>query len=81
MDLAKHGYGDIDVNMTGGYESTTTVFTNPPLNLAAGHCGLGHGSSANAPDGYYLIESSNPNIAGFDDAVIFYVVYLYQLAK
>ena len=113
--LAKRGYGDIDVNMTGGYDPTTTpadspiikaeeavykdhgsdpvllprlggswpgyVFTNPPLSLGAGHFGLGHGSGAHAPDEYYLIESSNPKIAGFDDAVMSYVEYLYQLAK
>jgi acetylornithine deacetylase/succinyl-diaminopimelate desuccinylase-like protein len=113
--LVKHGYGDIDVNMTGGYDPTTTpadaptikaeeavykdhnidpvllprlggswpgyVFTNPPLSLGAGHFGLGHGSGAHAPDEYYLIESSNPKIAGFDDAVMSYVEYLYQLAK
>ena len=113
--LAKHGYGDIDVNMTGGYDPTTTpanspvvqaeeavykqhgidpvvlprlggswpgyVFTNPPLSLGASHFGLGHGSGAHAPDEYYLIESSNPKIAGFDDAVMSYVEYLFQLAK
>ncbi|HEX4665444.1 MAG TPA: M20/M25/M40 family metallo-hydrolase [Chthoniobacterales bacterium] len=113
--LAKHGYGDIGVNMTGGYDPTTTpadspiikaeeavykdhgidpvvlprlggswpgyVFTNPPLSLGAGHFGLGHGSGAHAPDEYYLIESTNPKIAGFDDAVMSYVEYLYQLAK
>lgn len=113
--LKKHGYGDIDVNMTGGYDPTTTppdspvvqaeesvyrqhgldpvilprlggswpgyVFTNPPLSLGASHFGLGHGSGAHAPDEYYVIESSNPKIAGFDDAVMSYVDYLYQVAK
>ena len=113
--LANHGYGDIDVNMTGGYDPTTTpanspvvqaeeavykqhgidpvvlprlggswpgyVFTNPPLSLGASHFGLGHGSGAHAPDEYYLIESSNPKVAGFDDAVMSYVEYLFQLAK
>jgi acetylornithine deacetylase/succinyl-diaminopimelate desuccinylase-like protein len=113
--LQKHGFGDIDVNMTGGYDPTTTpanspvilaeeavykqhgidpvvlprlggswpgyVFTNPPLSLGASHFGLGHGSGAHAPDEYYLIESSNPKVAGFDDAVMSYVEYLYQLAR
>ena len=27
--LAKHGYGDIDVNMTGGYDPTTTPADSP----------------------------------------------------
>jgi len=82
--LAKRGFGDIEVNMTGGYDTTATskdsvlieaqlatykkfgidallwprnagsypgyVFTGEPLKLAAGHFGLGHGSSAHAPD-------------------------------
>jgi acetylornithine deacetylase/succinyl-diaminopimelate desuccinylase-like protein len=42
------------------------VFTDPPLSLASGHFGLGHGSGAHAPHEYYLIESSNPAVHGFD---------------
>jgi acetylornithine deacetylase/succinyl-diaminopimelate desuccinylase-like protein len=113
--LAKFGFGDIEVNMTGGYDPTSTsadsalikaqvatyknfgidallwprnagsypgyVFTGEPLNLAAGHFGLGHGSGAHAPDEYYIIESTNPKIQGFDGAVTSFVEYLYQLAK
>ncbi len=113
--LAKRGFGDIDVNMTGGYDPTTTpadspiikaevavyknhgidpvlvprlggswpgyVFTNPPLSLGAGHFGLGHGSGAHAPDEYYLIESTNPKVEGWDGAVLSYVQYLDELAK
>lgn len=111
--LAKRGFGDIEVNVTGGYDSTSTaanapliqsqmsvlkrtginpvlwprsagsypgyVFTGPPLNLAAGHFGLGHGSGAHAPDEYYVIESTNPNLQGFDGAVMSFVEYLYEL--
>jgi acetylornithine deacetylase/succinyl-diaminopimelate desuccinylase-like protein len=113
--LAKHGFGDIDVNMSGGYDPTSTpadapliqaqvavlkragidpvmwprnagsypgyVFTGAPLHLAAGHFGLGHGSGAHAPDEYYVIESTNPKIQGFDGAAMSFVEYLYQLAK
>src|ERR1044072_751312 len=113
--LAKRGFGDIEVNMTGGYDPTSTskdsaliqaqlatykkfgidallwprnagsypgyVFTGEPLKLAAGHFGLGHGSGAHAPDEYYVIESTNPKIQGFDGAAISFVEYLYQLAK
>ncbi|HEX8173092.1 MAG TPA: M20/M25/M40 family metallo-hydrolase [Thermoanaerobaculia bacterium] len=113
--LAKRGYGDIEVNVTGGYDPTATpstarliqaqlsvlrragidpllwprnagsypgyVFTNAPLALAAGHFGLGHGSGAHAPDEYYVIESTNPNIQGLDGAVLSFVEYLYELAK
>ncbi len=56
------------------------VFTDPPLSLAAGHFGLGHGSGAHAPDEYYVIESSNPKIQGFDGAVRSFVEYLAELA-
>ena len=111
--LAKHGFADIEVNMSGGYNPTQTdpdskliktqlatyrklgldpqlwprsagswpgyVFTDAPLNLPAGHFGLGHGTGAHAPDEYYLIESSNPKIQGLDGAVASFVEYLYAL--
>lgn len=113
--LAKRGYGDIEVNVTGGYDPTETpasarlvqaqlsvlrragldpilwprnagsypgyVFTNAPLSLPSAHFGLGHGSGAHAPDEYYVIESANPNVEGFDGAVMSFVEYLYELAK
>jgi acetylornithine deacetylase/succinyl-diaminopimelate desuccinylase-like protein len=113
--LDRHGFGDIEVNMSGGYDPTSTpahaeviqaqlgvlnaagidpiilprspgsypgyIFTGPPLNLGAGHFGLGHGSGAHAPDEYFVIEPSNPNIEGWDGAVMSYVRYLYELGK
>lgn len=113
--LAKRGYGDIEVNVSGGYDSTQTradapliqaqlavlrargldpllwprnagsypgfVFTDLPLGLASGHFGLGHGSGAHAPDEYYLIESSNPAVEGYDGAVMSFVEYLYALGE
>jgi acetylornithine deacetylase/succinyl-diaminopimelate desuccinylase-like protein len=112
--LAKHGFGDIEVNMTGGYDPNSTsadavligaqtavyrtrgitpvilprsagswpgyVFTDPPLNLAAGHFGLGHGNGAHAPDEYYVIESKNEKVQGMDGAVRSFVDYLYEVA-
>ncbi len=113
--LAKRGYGDIEVNVTGGYDPTSTVasapliqsqvavlkragidsvlwprnagsypgyaFTGDPLRLASGHFGLGHGGGAHAPDEYYVIESSNPKVQGYDGAVMSFVEYLYELGK
>ncbi|MFC5570108.1 M20/M25/M40 family metallo-hydrolase [Lysobacter yangpyeongensis] len=113
--LARRGFGDIEVNVTGGYDPTSTsadapliqaqvatlkklgidpllwprnagsypgyVFTDAPLQLAAGHFGLGHGSGAHGPDEYYLIESGNPKVQGLDGATMSFVEYLYQLAK
>jgi acetylornithine deacetylase/succinyl-diaminopimelate desuccinylase-like protein len=112
--LAKHGFPDIEVNMSGGYDPTTTdpnsrliqtqlttyrklgiepqlwprsagswpgyVFTGAPLNLPAGHFGLGHGTGAHAPDEYYLIESTHPKVQGMDGAIASCVEYLYALA-
>ncbi|MEO8432348.1 MAG: M20/M25/M40 family metallo-hydrolase [Acidobacteriota bacterium] len=112
--LARKGFGDIEVNMTGGYDPTSTpgdamviraetavyrrsgidpilwprnagswpgyVFTGEPLKLAAGHFGLGHGSGAHAPNEYFVIESANPKIQGFDGAVRSYIEYLNELA-
>jgi acetylornithine deacetylase/succinyl-diaminopimelate desuccinylase-like protein len=113
--LAKRGFGDIEVKVTGGYDPTSTaasapliqaqvavvkrsginpvlwprnagsypgyVFTGKPLKLASGHFGLGHGSGAHAPDEYYVIESTNEKVQGFDGAVMSFVEYLYELGK
>ncbi len=113
--LTKHGFADVEVNMTGGYDPTSTsaksaliraeeavyrrsgydpimwprlagswpgyVFTGDPLNLPAGHFGLGHGNGAHAPNEYYVIESSNPKVKGLDAAAYSHVEYLYELAK
>jgi acetylornithine deacetylase/succinyl-diaminopimelate desuccinylase-like protein len=113
--LISHGFADIEVNVTGGYDPTSTpanapliqsqmtvlkragidpllwprtagsypgyVFTNAPLSLPAGHFGLGHGSGAHAPDEYYVIESTNPKLEGYDGAVMSFVQYLYELGK
>lgn len=113
--LVKHGFGDIEVNVSGGYDPTSTradsrlieaqrtvfkhrgieallwprtagsypgfVFTGAPLKLAAGHFGLGHGTGAHSPNEYYLIESSNPKVEGFDGAAMSFVEYLYELGR
>ena len=113
--LAKRGFGDLEVNVSGGYDPTSTrsdarliqaqmavlnrggrqpllwprnagsypgfAFTDPPLSLASGHFGLGHGGGAHAPDEYYVIESSNPAVQGYDGAAMSFVEYLYELAK
>jgi acetylornithine deacetylase/succinyl-diaminopimelate desuccinylase-like protein len=112
--LAKRGYGDIEVRMTGGYDPNSTprdaaviraqeavyrragiqpmlwprsagswpgyVFTEAPLRLPAGHFGLGYGTGAHAPDEFYVIESTNPKIQGFDGATRSFVDYLSELA-
>ena len=57
------------------------VFTGEPLRLAAGHFGLGHGSGAHAPNEYFVIEPSNPNVADWDTAVASYAAYLFALAN
>ena len=113
--LARHGFGDIEVSMTGGYDPTQTspdsklvkamvqtykqsghdpvlwprlagswpgvTFTGAPLNMAAGQFGLGIGGGAHAPDEFWLIESTNPKIAGMDGAVKSYVDLFYALAS
>ena len=113
--LAKRGFGDIEVVMSGGYDPTSTpadaeliqaqisalkqagidpllwprsagsypgyIFTGSPLNLASGHHGLGHGGGAHAPNEYFVIESSNPEVRGWDGVVLSYVEYLYELAR
>jgi acetylornithine deacetylase/succinyl-diaminopimelate desuccinylase-like protein len=56
------------------------MFTAPPLSIAAGQFGLGHGSGAHAPDEYFVVESSNPNVADVVDAAMAYVDFFYQVA-
>lgn len=56
------------------------VFTAPPVAIPAGHFGLGHGSGAHAPDEYYVIESTNPKVAGLPQATMGYADFLYQIA-
>ncbi|MEO7600427.1 MAG: M20/M25/M40 family metallo-hydrolase [Opitutus sp.] len=113
--LAKRGYSDIEVKMTGGYNPTRTpldapviqaqiavlkragidpvlwpwlagsypgyVFTDAPVNLGAGHFGLGYGTGQHAPDEFYLIESTNPMVQGYDGAALSYAEYLYEVGK
>jgi hypothetical protein len=39
-----------------------------------------HGSGAHAPNEYYLIDSTNPKVAGMVDATMGFVEFLYTLA-
>jgi acetylornithine deacetylase/succinyl-diaminopimelate desuccinylase-like protein len=112
--LKSKGFGDIEVNMTGGYDPTETpadsklvkamtatyrkagiepllwprlagswpgaTFTAAPLKLAAGQFGLGHGGGAHAPNEYWIVESSNPKVAGMDGAARSFVELFYGLA-
>jgi len=112
--LAKHGFGDIEVNVTGGYSPTQTdensalikaetlalknagikytlyprsagswpgvVFTGAPLGLPAGQYGIGRGNGAHAPNEWFLIESSNPKVAGLDKQAMLYADFLYTVA-
>ena len=112
--LAKKGFADVEVNMTGGYDPTETaedsnvikaeeavfrnanvpytlyprsagswpgcVFTGAPLKLPAGQFGLGYGTGAHAPDEFFVVESTNPKVAGLVDATMGYVDFLYQIA-
>jgi acetylornithine deacetylase/succinyl-diaminopimelate desuccinylase-like protein len=111
--LAKRGFGDIEVNPSGGYDPTSTaadaaiiraqvsllsrggldplmwprtagsypgyVFTGKPLELPSAHFGLGHGGGAHAPDEYYVIDSTNPKVQGFDGATRSFADYLQEL--
>ena len=56
------------------------VFTGAPVGLPAGQFGIGHGSGAHAPDEYFVVDSSNPKVAGMDAAALGFVDFLYQIA-
>jgi acetylornithine deacetylase/succinyl-diaminopimelate desuccinylase-like protein len=113
--LQKRGFGDIEINVSGGYDPTETaedsrviraqqavysrsgvpqtlnprlagswpgsVFTQPPVSLPAGQFGLGHGSGAHAPNEYFVIESSNPKVAGLAGCTMGFVDFLYEMAS
>ena len=113
--LAKRGYGDIEVKVTGGYSPNETaedsvliraekatldaagientmsarsagswpgvMFTGDPFRLPAGQFGAGRGGGAHAPDEWYLVESSNPKVAGFSDQAKIYADLLYEVAR
>ena len=57
------------------------VFNGAPLNLPAGQFGISRGNGAHAPNEWVLIKSSNPKVAGFDENVLLYVDYLYEIAS
>jgi acetylornithine deacetylase/succinyl-diaminopimelate desuccinylase-like protein len=112
--LAKRGFDDVRVNVSGGYGPNQTdentafiqaqkrtldkagiaytltprnagswpgvVFNGKPLNLPAGQFGVGRGGGAHAPDEWFLIKSSNPKVAGLDEATMLYVDLLYEIA-
>lgn len=112
--LDKHGFKDVEVNVTGGYDPTevsensrlvrasiatykrggATVSINPrqagswpgstftaaPVSIPAASFGLGYGTGAHAPNEFYVIESSNPRIAGYDKAAMGFADFLYQMA-
>ena len=48
--------------------------------LPAGQFGLGYGAAAHAPDEFWLVESTNPNVAGMDGSVRSFVGLFYSLA-
>lgn len=68
----------LNPRLAGSWPGAT--FTAPPVSIPAGHFGMGHGSGAHAPDEYYLIESTNPKVAGLVEATMGYADFLYQLA-
>jgi acetylornithine deacetylase/succinyl-diaminopimelate desuccinylase-like protein len=57
------------------------VFTQPPVSIPAGHFGIGHGSGAHAPDEYFVIDSTNPRVAGITGATLGFAEILYRLAE
>jgi len=113
--LAKRGFSDIEVIVSGGYSPTQSpedsvvvraaaatltkagiehslfprragswpgvVFTGPPLNMPAGHFGVGRGGGAHAPDEWLLIESNDPKVAGYEQAAVMFAGYLYEVAR
>jgi acetylornithine deacetylase/succinyl-diaminopimelate desuccinylase-like protein len=56
------------------------IFNGAPLGLPTGQFGLGRGNGAHAPNEWFLIRSSNPKVAGIDEASLAFVDLLYEVA-
>lgn len=56
------------------------VFNGKPLSLPTGQFGIGRGGGAHAPNEWFLIKSSNPKVAGIDEAAMLYIDFMYELA-
>ncbi|MDO9364150.1 MAG: M20/M25/M40 family metallo-hydrolase [Sphingopyxis sp.] len=69
---------NVNARLAGSWPGAT--FTAPPVSIPAGHFGIGHGSGAHAPNEYYLIDSTNPKVAGLVDATMGFAEFLYTLA-
>ena len=69
---------NVNARLAGSWPGAT--FTAPPVSIPAGHFGIGHGSGAHAPNEYFLIDSTNPKVAGLVDATMGFAEFLYTLA-
>ena len=69
---------NVSPRMAGSWPGA--VFTAPPVSIPAGHFGIGHGAGAHAPDEYFVIDSTNPKVAGITDATMGFVEMMFQLA-
>lgn len=58
-----------------------SVFTQAPVSIPASQFGMGHGGGAHAPDEYFIVDSSNPNVMGVEGAIMAYVDFLYEIAR
>ena len=61
--------------------TSTYRLASQPLEMAAGHFGVGRGGGAHAPDEWPLIESSDPKVAGYAQHAEAFVDYLYETAR
>jgi len=80
FDAATISFGLRNLNdrLAGSWPGGT--FTQPPVSVPVGRFGLGTGGNAHAPDEYFLIDSTNPRVAGLVDATMGYVEFLYTFA-
>lgn len=58
-----------------------SVFTQPPVSIAAAQFGLGHGGAQHAPDEYFVVDSANPKVMGVTGAVMGFVDFMYEMAR
>lgn len=76
----KRGGATVSLNPRQAGSWPGAVFTAAPVSVPAGSFGLGYGTGAHAPNEFFVIESSNPKIAGLDAATMGFADFLFQMA-
>ena len=80
MATYKRGGATVSISPRSAGSWPGSTFTAPPISIPAAGFGLGYGTGAHAPNEFFVIESTNPKIAGLSQASMGFADFLYQMA-